>query len=222
MLQKSLQATGIVSLGTVDRGVGGVMVFQVVGATWTGSALVKVRVGGPTLAGTPIPDANLKTIPYYNVATGTVIAPGTAITADGIFAVIANSLEVVLDYTHSAGAAAIYGLPAEIATALVLGTLVGDTTNGLFVQAKARAATVKQTSLNGTAAQIVAANANRASLIIENQDATNPVFLGTSAGVLTTTGIKLAAGASLTLSSSSDAWFGITASATVVVGSVET
>lgn len=116
MYQKRLEATGKVSLGMPSIGVVGCHVIQVVadGGGWSGSAVVKIRVGGPIpTGGAPIPDASLATVPYYNVATKAKVAAGTAITAAGIYAIEAPGLEVVLDYTHTSGGATVSGNPLD-------------------------------------------------------------------------------------------------------------
>lgn len=73
-----------------------------------------------------------------------------------------------------------------------------------------------QVSCNGTAAVVAAARATRAAVLVTNTDATNAVFLGATSAVTTSTGHKLAAGASISIPMSRDV-YGITASATVVV-----
>lgn len=114
MFQKALNASGNVSLGMPTVGTVGCVVIHVVDlGSWSGSAVVKIRVGGERSDGTPIPDAQLVTVPYYNVATKAKVAAATAITAAGIYAIEAPGLEVVLVYTHTAGAAAVYGNPLD-------------------------------------------------------------------------------------------------------------
>lgn len=121
MFQKSLQATGKVSLGMPTVGTVGCVVFQVQDlGSWSGSALVKGRVGGPLVgSGSPINDTELIGLIYYNVATKTKVVAATAITAEGIYAVEAPGLEIVLDYTHTAGSAAVYGVPLDYALQLL-------------------------------------------------------------------------------------------------------
>ena len=108
MIQKALQSTGIVSLGFPSNAAVGIVVFQVIGATWSGSAVVKIREGGARARpGTPVPVANLVTTQYANWGTATIVAAGSPITTDGIYAVLAPGVEVVLDYTHTSGQAAL-------------------------------------------------------------------------------------------------------------------
>jgi hypothetical protein len=115
MFVKDLQATAFVSLGMPSVGVVGCVVIQVVpdAGGWSGSAVVNIRVGGARPDGTPIPNAALATVPYYNVATKAKVVAGTAITAAGIYAIEAPGLEVVLNYTHTSGSAVIYGNPLD-------------------------------------------------------------------------------------------------------------
>lgn len=104
----TLNATGFFSLGLGApnaREVGRV-VIQVIGNTWSGSALPQARVWGAGIA-----NGNLKSIPYLNVATGAVIPAGNAITADGIYEFQSNGTEIVLNYTHTSGSAAVSTLP---------------------------------------------------------------------------------------------------------------
>lgn len=115
MYQKRLEASGNVSLGMPTVGTVGCHVFQVIADAggWSGSALVKGRVGGSRLDGTPIPDANLTGLIYYNVATKVKVVAATAITAAGIYAVEAPGIEVVLVYTHTSGGATVDGAPLD-------------------------------------------------------------------------------------------------------------
>lgn len=64
-----------------------------------------------------------------------------------------------------------------------------------------------------TATLLLAANPARATAMLVN-NGTATVFLGKDATVTTTTGIPLAAGASLVDDRSSDAWYGILATGT--------
>lgn len=66
---------------------------------------------------------------------------------------------------------------------------------------------------NTSADELVAANATRLSVTIQNVG-TVPAYLGKDNTVTTSTGLYLAAGASLDDTASRDAWWGITASGT--------
>lgn len=77
------------------------------------------------------------------------------------------------------------------------------------------AKTVAAATCDTTADQLVAANADRKSVMIQNVG-TIDIYLGLS-GVTTSTGILLAAGAVLEDDKSVDAWYGITASGTGAV-----
>ena len=116
MFQKDLNATGVVSLGMPTIGTVGCVVFQVVAASggWSGTALVKGRVGGAIPGtGATIPNTSLTGLICYNVATKAAVAAATGITAAGIYAVEAPGLEIVLDYTHTSGSALVYGVPLD-------------------------------------------------------------------------------------------------------------
>jgi hypothetical protein len=76
-----------------------------------------------------------------------------------------------------------------------------------------------QVTVTNSATQIVAANTTRRAVVIVNTDASNAVFIG-GAAVTASTGIKLAAGASISIPTVA-AVYGITSSSTAVVGELE-
>lgn len=97
-----------------------------------------------------------------------------------------------------------------------------DSTNPLPVNpAESGAANLgfNQVTVQNTATQIVAANATRRAVVIVNTDASNAIYIG-SASVTSSTGIKLAAGANISIPTVA-AVYGITASSTAVAGELE-
>ena len=74
-------------------------------------------------------------------------------------------------------------------------------------------------SVTSSATLIVAAATTRRGLVIQN-NSSDDVYIGAS-GVSTTTGVKLAAGASVVDNASSAAWYGIVASGTANVRYVQ-
>lgn len=83
----------ILANGEVDIGGGGdvvgSLVVQLTG-TWTGSVTPKARATGAA-------QASSVNVEYVNLATGASVAAGTAITANGLFAVKAGGLTVSLN-----------------------------------------------------------------------------------------------------------------------------
>jgi hypothetical protein len=89
--------------GETDLGAGGdavaSLVFQVTG-TWTGNLTPKARAQG-------VAQASSVNVAYVNLATGADVAAGTAITANGLFAVKAGGLVVSLSMASFAGTSAV-------------------------------------------------------------------------------------------------------------------
>lgn len=217
-----MTATQVYPLAFPSHAVIGTVVFQIVGTTWAGNAVPQIRMGGPQAASDAgLGASTLKNCSYVNVSTGAQVAAGTAITADGIYAVTAPGVEVVLNHTQVTGSALVYFIPLEMPLAQYVAGLIGDITNGIYVQSKPSSATVTVVSIATSATSIVAANAARKALIIQNADATNPMFIGTTSGVTTANGYKVAAGASVTLSPSNNTWFGIVAATPVSANAIE-
>lgn len=74
-------------------------------------------------------------------------------------------------------------------------------------------------TVTSTAASVVADNPNRRAFVLNNSDSTNSVFLGSTSAVTAsgaTKGIEVKAGIIFTDTVSRDAWYAITASASVV------
>ena len=68
-------------------------------------------------------------------------------------------------------------------------------------------------SIGGTAAVIKAGNAQRKSILIQNVHATQVLYVGDDASVLTTTGIKVSAGESLEIADYNGPVYGIASGA---------
>lgn len=217
-----MTATQVYSLAFPSNEVIGTVVFQIIGAAWAGSAIPQMRLGGPQAASdSGLVAGAFKNCAYINVATGAQVAAGTAITADGIYAVTAPGVEVALSHTQVTGSALVYFTPLELPLSQYSAGIIGDLTNGIYVQSKPSSATVTVVSIATTATLIVAANTARKALIIQNADAAAAMFIGTSSGVTTANGYKVAAGASVTLSPSNNTWYGIVASGTVSANAIE-
>lgn len=75
------------------------MVFQITG-TWTGNLVPEVRVVG-------LAQANSQPVIYTNYLTGATVAAGTAITANGIYAVKCGGVTVSFVSTSMTGAAVV-------------------------------------------------------------------------------------------------------------------
>lgn len=80
--------------------------------------------------------------------------------------------------------------------------------------------TVGAVSVSDSATEVVAANADRKLVIIQNLGAAT-VYLGEDSSVTTTSGIELVTGAVLTDEHSADAWYGITESGSADLRVVE-
>lgn len=77
-------------------------------------------------------------------------------------------------------------------------------------------------SVDASAEIIVAANTSRTSVVIQNADASDIVYVGSNSSVLTTTGIKIAAGSSITFDDYTGPIYGIGSAAAVDVRYWET
>lgn len=99
MQLKQISATTQVLLGNADPNNAGQITFITSGMTANCKAIPKLRPEG---TGT----ADLIAVPYTNLGTGTSIAAGTAITADGAYQVSSAGPEVLLDATYTSGTAA--------------------------------------------------------------------------------------------------------------------
>jgi len=66
--------------------------------------------------------------------------------------------------------------------------------------------TVEQVAASGTVAQIAEFEAQRRSIIITNRDGADPVYLGPTAALATTSGYQLGAGEAITLDTKSAVW----------------
>ena len=83
-------------------------------------------------------------------------------------------------------------------------------------------ATCVAVSVDATAELVLAANTSRTSCVIQNADATDIVYIGPTSGVLTTNGLKIAAGASVTIDDYLGEIWGIGSAAAVDVRVWET
>jgi len=185
---------------------------------------------------------------YSNFATGAGASAGTAITADGEYVFDTSGSELWFNVSSVASDCTLYVEPiagavvvggsnsgavtvadgADVALGTTTDAAVGDATGTVNAHVRNMnkllapgAATVAQTSLSTTAAQIVASNTSRKGLVIKNIDSAIVVYLGTSSGVTSANGYPLSAGESVTLSASTSAWYGIAASSTPKVAAIE-
>ena len=119
MFQKTLNATAKVSLGIAHPDIAGSTSFQIYTPSAASySAVPKIRMGGQLTntdgSSGSVPDAALKSVRYWNMGTSTLVAAGTAITADGVFVVnLPAGVELVLDNTYTSGDARVYATPGE-------------------------------------------------------------------------------------------------------------
>lgn len=100
-----LDTTGTLSLGNADEGLVGTWVLQVSG-TFSGSLVLRKKVWRSTVA-----NASAATTIYQNFASGSDVAAGTAITGAGLFKVLCDGCELVLDYTATSGTMVIECIP---------------------------------------------------------------------------------------------------------------
>jgi hypothetical protein len=108
-----LSATGNVLLvNGAERGGVGPTILTFTGASWTGSAVLKINTALPGEA------VSLATVAYKNRATGITVAAGTAITADAVVEVGQNGRDLYVTYTHTSGTCAVVSLPAPMNSAV--------------------------------------------------------------------------------------------------------
>lgn len=104
----TLDTTGTVNLGNPygASGLGSWSLQVVVGGASPGSLVIKQRQHGSGLSG-----SNWISTLYYNEASTTVPNAGDAITANGIYTVVADKRDVQLDYTSGADGMTVYATP---------------------------------------------------------------------------------------------------------------
>lgn len=99
------------------------LIFSVVGATWTGTIKAAARIRGRGKAGDSTYPIYL---PILNLSTGAVVAAGTGVSADGIYAIATNGMEVRLEHTRAAGSVTVYGNMAELPELTLVTLETGD------------------------------------------------------------------------------------------------
>lgn len=99
----SSNKTETISVGDSSHGYVGSTVLQVEGSGWTGQLVIQGRVRGSGLT--------MKALPYQNLITLADVAAGTPITADGLYAVRADGLEIEIVHTRTAGAVSLAAKP---------------------------------------------------------------------------------------------------------------
>lgn len=111
MATTTISASTTYSLGVPSGSEVGVIVFQTNGMTVDCSVVPQIRIAGD-------PGATLYDKTYYNLSTQAAVTAGTAITSDGIYLIIADAVEVVLDATVTTGTATVeyWGLTGAAAT----------------------------------------------------------------------------------------------------------
>lgn len=102
-----LDTTGTWNVGNISPTVVGSWVFQISG-TFSGSLVLRKKVRRSTVA-----DASAPTTVYENFATGATVSAGTAITAAGLFKVLCDGCDLVLDYTATSGTMVLEMIPLE-------------------------------------------------------------------------------------------------------------
>jgi hypothetical protein len=100
MFTKSSSASEDIALGNASSGATGRMVIHVVGASWTGTLTPRGRVAGSGAA--------LSALQATKRSDDTAVS---SISADGIYAIDASGLDVVLTHARTAGSVTVYAQP---------------------------------------------------------------------------------------------------------------
>jgi hypothetical protein len=105
MINTSLNATAKISLGNAGPFGGSFAVQVIIPTALSTSAVLKLRVAGPTAySDSGIPDASLTSVRYWSVGTSTLVAAATPITAAGLYVInVPPNCEIVLDNTYTSG-----------------------------------------------------------------------------------------------------------------------
>lgn len=103
--QKSLSSSQTVTLGRASDRTIASWVVQLSG-TWTGSVAFRGNVAGAGLS-----TADRQPIPYKPTPTGTLTTGLTSVTANGIYTVVCDGVELDVDFTWGSGTMVLNATP---------------------------------------------------------------------------------------------------------------
>lgn len=106
---QQLSATGTITLGNAESGPGGAWLIQVKGLGAGDSITPKATVEEGEANGLVAGDR--QAIAYQKMSDGSTVAGATAITADGLYKIIADGLSVVLAVTIAVGPVTVWAVP---------------------------------------------------------------------------------------------------------------